>query len=243
MRRARVRTCATRRPLLPGAPPRSESLPNLRALCIGVAVRFFLGFLSASVLWGALSFLYLRGSLDFIFPEEEAAPEPVAAAAEPENQGPPTKGKRRGLRRPRLSRKPEASGGGSAQRPSAGGAKGGNGETTIGDDLGWNSARNVDMNAGEGQLAGSQIDAGFDSMMGRIRRCLILVPSDGEVTGKLVFGMRVGSDGKPRAVNLSGPSIVTAGESGSCLREAAQSIRFASFNGPDMLFKYPITLQ
>ncbi len=206
-------------------------------------MRFFFGFLSASVLWGALSFLYLRGSLDFMFPEEEAAPEPVAAASAPEEQGPPTKGKRRGLRRPRLSRKaePGAAGGGAARGGSA--PSRGNGETTIGDDLGWNSTRNVDMNAGEGQLAGSQIDAGFDSMMGRIRRCLILVPSDGEVTGKLVFGMRVGSDGKPRAVNLSGPSVVTAGESGSCLREAAQSIRFASFNGPDMLFKYPITLQ
>ena len=219
-----------------------ESLPKREALCIGVAVRFLFGFLSASVLWGALSFLYLRGSLDFIFPEEEAAPEPVAAASAPEEQGPPTKGKRRGLRRPRLSRKAEpAAGGGTARSGSA--PSRGNGEMTTGDDLGWNSTRNVDMNAGEGQLAGSQIDAGFDSMMGRIRRCLILVPSDGEVTGKLVFGMRVGSDGKPRAVNLSGPSVVTAGESGSCLREAAQAIRFASFNGPDMLFKYPITLQ
>lgn len=206
-------------------------------------MRFFLGFLSASVLWGALSFLYLRGSLDFMFPDEEPASEPVAAAAEPESPGPPVKGKRRGVRRPRLSRKVEASNGAAPARP-AGGARG-NGETTIGDDLGWNQDRNVDMNAGggEGQLSGSQIDAGFDSMMGRIRRCLILVPSDGEVTGKLVFGMRVAGDGKPRAVNLSGPSVVTAGESGSCLREAAQGIRFASFNGPDMLFKYPITLQ
>jgi hypothetical protein len=207
-------------------------------------VRFFFGFLSASVLWGALSFLYLRGSLDFIFPDDEPAPEPVAAASEPESQGPPTKGRRRGVRRPRLSRKAEpAAGGGGAAARSGGATNRGNGESTIGDDLGWNSTRNVDMNAGEGQLSGAQIDAGFDSMMGRIRRCLILVPSDGEVTGKLIFGMRVGSDGKPRAVNLSGPSVVTAGESGSCLRAAARGIRFASFNGPDMLFKYPITLQ
>jgi hypothetical protein len=204
-------------------------------------VRFLFGFLSASVLWGALSFLYLRGSLDFLLPDEEPVPEPAVAAAEPENQGPPTKGKRRGVRRPRLSRRAEPSN--VALAPRAGAAGRGNGESTIGDDLGWDKARNLDMNAGEGQLAGSQIDAGFDSMMGRIRRCLILVPSDGEVTGKLVFGMRVGSDGKPRAVNLSGPSVVTAGESGACLKEAAQGIRFASFDGPDMLFKYPITLQ
>ena len=69
-------------------------------------------------------------------------------------------------------------------------------------------------------------------MMGRIRRCLILVPSDGEITGKLVFGMRVGSDGKPRAVNLSGPSIVTGGESGSCLRSAAQGIQLRRVQRP-----------
>src|SRR5690349_21021733 len=116
-----ARAGRTRRGPALDAPARSESLPKPRALCIGVAVRFFLGFVSASVLWGALSFLYLRGSLDFMFPEEEPAPEAVAAAAEPESQGPPTKGKRRGLRRPRLSRKAESSAGGAAPRASAGG--------------------------------------------------------------------------------------------------------------------------
>ncbi len=99
------------------------------------------------------------------------------------------------------------------------------------------------MAAGEGQLTGKQIEAGFDSVMGKIRRCLILVDTDDAIRGKLVFGMRVGSDGKPRAVQLSGPSIVIRGESGSCLREVAQSIRFASFDGPDTLFNYPVTLQ
>ena len=34
-----------------------------------------------------------------------------------------------------------------------------------------------------------------------------------------------------------------AGESGTCLRKAARGIRFASFDGPDMLFKYPIELE
>jgi hypothetical protein len=117
------------------------------------------------------------------------------------------------------------------------------GEATTGEDIGWDEDRQVDFAGGEQQLTGAQIEAGFDGAMAKIRRCLILVPSDGEISGKLIFGMRVGSDGAPRAVNLTGPAVVTAGDSGSCLRSAAQSIRFASFQGPDMVFKYPITLQ
>jgi hypothetical protein len=196
-------------------------------------VRFLSGFLTASVLWGAAAFLYIQGSLDFLFPEEESAgAEEVTSEPEVDPADSKKKGKRR-LKRPRLKRR---SGDGSR-------SAGLSGNSTVGDDIGWNDDRNMDMAAGEAQLSGTQIEDGFDSAMNRIRRCLILVPADGEITGKLVFGMRVGSDGKPRAVNLTGPSIVTAGESGSCLRTAAQSIRFASFNGPDMLFKYPITLQ
>jgi hypothetical protein len=203
-------------------------------------VRAFLsGFVVASGLWGALVFLYLRGQLDFMFPEDEPAPVATAAPVDPETVGPPTKGKRRGLKRPRMQRNAPGASGDSPRN----GDGAGSGTTTIGDDLGWDKQRNLDMAAGEAQLSGTQIDAGFDSVMGRIRRCLILVPSDGDVTGKLLFGMRVGGDGKPRAVNLSGPSIVISGESGSCLRGAAQNIRFPSFDGPDMLFKYPITLQ
>lgn len=208
------------------------------ALCIWCRVRYLSGFVSATILWGGLFYSYLHGGLDFLLPAEEPVEEVAAAAPVDDGAGPPSKGKRRGVRRPRLNRRAAGS---STQPTAANPGSGGN--STTGDDLGWDKERNVDMNAGEGQLTGGQIDSGFDSMMGRIRRCLILVPSDGEVTGKLVFGMRVGSDGKPRAVNLSGPSIVTGGESGSCLRTAAQGIQFTPFNGPDMLFKYPITLQ
>ena len=79
---------------------------------------FLSGFVVASGVWGALAFLYLGGHLDFIFPEEE--PAPVASAAAPvdgESAGPPTKGKRRGLKRPRLQRRPSlATAGSSAQR-------------------------------------------------------------------------------------------------------------------------------
>lgn len=203
-------------------------------------VRFLSGFLAASLLWGGLSFAYLNGYLDSLLPADEVA-EPVAAAVPADDGAGDAKTKRR-VKRTRVRRRADSGGnGGSGKVASAGAAPQGTG--TVGDDIGWDKERNVDMNGGEGQLAGSQIDAGFDSVMGRIRRCLILVESDGDVTGKLTFGMRVGSDGKPKAVNLSGPSIVIGGESGSCLRTAAQGIRFASFNGPDMLFKYPITLQ
>lgn len=195
-------------------------------------MRFLSGFLTASVLWGAAAFLYFQGSLDFLLPEEES----TVAEVNPEPEVDPADAKRKGkrrLKRPRLKRR---SGDGSR-------SAGLSGSSTVGDDIGWNDDRNLDMAAGEAQLSGTQIESGFDSAMNRIRRCLILVPAEGDITGKLVFGMRVGSDGKPKAVNLTGPSVVTAGESGSCLRSAAQSIRFASFNGPDMLFKYPITLQ
>ena len=117
------------------------------------------------------------------------------------------------------------------------------GEATTGDDLDWNGDREISMNAGEEQLSGKAIEAGFDSAMSKIRRCLVLVPSEGDVKGKLTFGMRVASNGVPAAVNLSGPAVVTSGESGACLRNAAQGIRFSKFSGPDMLFKYPVTLQ
>jgi hypothetical protein len=44
-------------------------------------------------------------------------------------------------------------------------------------------------------------------------------------------------------VNLNGPSAITRSEAGSCLAQAARGIQFRSFNGPDMLVSYPLTLQ
>ena len=40
--------------------------------------------------------------------------------------------------------------------------------------------RTLDMggSGGEQQLSGAQIDRGFDSVMGGIRRCLVLIPGD-----------------------------------------------------------------
>ena len=193
-------------------------------------MRFFWGFVVASALWASAGFLYVTGRLDGLLssfePEEELAD---AVEPAPEDDTDAAKRKRRRLRRARLAR----------QRRK----QGLTGQGTAGDDIGWNSDRGIDMAAGEEQLSGPEIDAGFDSIMGRVRRCLVLIPSDGEVTGKLTFGMRVGSDGRAKAVNLSGPSIVVKSEAGGCLRDAAKAIRFATFDGPDMVFKYPITLE
>ncbi|HEX5659887.1 MAG TPA: hypothetical protein VFX59_21980 [Polyangiales bacterium] len=183
--------------------------------------RFFLGFLVATVLYGAAAaVLAAKGQLSF-----GAAPEPVVVAAAEEPEAVDADPKKPKKKRPAKSR----------TAPS--------GSATTGDDLDWDGDRQVDMAGGEAQLSGSQIEAGFDSAIAKIRRCLVLVDSDGEITGKLIFGMKVGSDGVPRAVNLSGPAVVTTGDSGDCLRKAAQGIRFAKFSGPDTLFKYPITLQ
>lgn len=191
--------------------------------------RFFLGFVVATALYSALAGgLYAKGWV-----RVGPAPEPqVVAEAGPVADGEP-EDKKRKRKRPARSDRPRSEGSAALPR----------GEATSGDDLDWDGERQVDMAGGEQQLSGKQIEDGFDSAMARIRRCLVLVPAEGEVTGKLTFGMRVGSDGTPRAVNLSGPAVVTTGESGGCLRKAAEGIRFAKFTGPDMLFKYPITLQ
>lgn len=190
-------------------------------------MKFVLGFVSASVLWGAVAGLYVAG---IIGPQEEAPVEPVAEVT-PQDDAKPEASRKRGKRMRKGSGKDAVS----AAGPGAG---------NVGDDdIGWDDARGVDMNAGEQQLSGTQIEKGFDSVMSRIRRCLILVPADGEIQGRLSFGMRVGADGKVRAVNLGGPAVVTAGESGGCLRDTARGIQFASFDGPDMVFKYPIELQ
>ena len=79
--------------------------------------------------------------LDFLLPAE-APVEAVAVSAPTEDSvGPPSKGKRRGVKRPRLDRRAAASG-----QPASAGAVGGN--STVGDDLGWDKERNLDMNGG-----------------------------------------------------------------------------------------------
>lgn len=198
-------------------------------------MRFLFGFGFASLLWGvAFGTLYAKGWLQVGDSSGEAEDGGAQVEAAPESV--PERTGRRARRRARSK-----AGAGRAVEDTRS-ASAGQGELTTGDDLDWDGERRVDMAGGEAQLSGAQIEAGFDSAMPRIRRCLALVPGDGEIAGTLTFGMRVGRDGQPRAVNLTGPSAVTAGESGGCLRQAAEGIRFPPFEGPDMLFRYPITL-
>lgn len=118
------------------------------------------------------------------------------------------------------------------------------GDALAGDNLGGPDARNLnaDQAGGEEQLLGNEIEAGFDSVFPKVRRCLMLVDDDGPVRGKLVFGMRISGEGKVTRVNLKGPAAITKTESGGCMRKAVKGIRFRSFNGPDMLVHFPLTL-
>ncbi len=195
--------------------------------------KFFLGFGVATLLWGA-ALGVLVGVLGWGPPQEE--PEAVVAIAEteeaPVEDEEPT---RRQRRRRRAGGGTEA-----AEERSAP-----TGNATTGDDLREGEMRTIDGegSGGEAQLSGAQIDAAFDGAMPRIRRCFVLAAGDDPVTGRLTFGMRIAGSGRVSVVNLSGPAAVTAGECGECLREAARNISFPSFDGPEMVARYPITLE
>lgn len=193
--------------------------------------RFAAGFVFASLLWGgALAGLHLGLGWGPPPPEEEAPEEVAVADAAPEPEATP--GRRR---RPRRG---GASGSGTTSEVPTG-------DATIGDDLREGEMRTIDGEGtgGEEQLTGGQIDAAFDGAMGRIRRCFLLAPGDEPISGTLTFGMRIAGTGRVSAVNLSGPRALTAGEPGDCLRDAARQISFPSFDGPEMLVRYPITLE
>jgi len=192
--------------------------------------KFVAGFIVASLLWGGLLVAVKEGyvELDLAPPEEVIEPEALAESAEPDDSARDTKRKRRGKRKARR-----------------GGSQRYEGESSVGDDLGGPEARNLDVGAagGEEQLLGSEVERGFDEAMPSIRRCLILVASDEPVTGKLIFGVRISGSGRIERVNLKGPSAITRSEAGSCLTSAARAIKFRTFNGPDMLVNFPLTLQ
>lgn len=193
-------------------------------------MRFFSGFLVASVLWAGLGYAYVEGYVHFGADGEEieALPDDPSDAGveDPAAAGP----------KKRWRRKRNASGERSGTRRG--------GDALTGDDLRENDARNIDVEGGgEEQLRGSEIEAGFDSVFGKVRRCLLLVADDEPVTGKVVFGMRIAGSGQVNAVNLKGPAGITASEAGDCMRTAVKAIRFRSFNGPEMLVHYPLTLE
>lgn len=195
--------------------------------------RFLAGFLTASLLWGGLLFAQARGIINI-----NLEPDEPVAAVEPEPQDAPQDA--RDPRRRKRSGRKRASGDrdrGDARRYS--------GDALSGDDLGDPELR--DLNAaqagGEEQLLGTEIEKGFDSVFPQVKRCLILAAGDEPVSGKLTFGLRISGQGGVTAVNLKGPAAITRSEAGDCLRKTAKGIRFRSFNGPDMLVHYPLTLQ
>ena len=185
----------------------------------------------ATALWCGLIFAYSRGLIDINLEPNTKAASPDAGVEEETatTDGKPDKRKRRarggrktGPRERRLT-----------------------GNSTAGDDLGGPETRelNAAEGGGEEQLLGREIEQGFDSVFPQVKRCLMLAAGDEPVTGKIVFGLRITGQGGVTRVNLQGPSAVTQGESGECLRKAARGIHYRSFNGPDMLVHYPLTLQ
>jgi len=193
--------------------------------------RFLAGFLAASLIWGGLFYAQGAGFIDLGLAPRPAPSAPDAgtvAEADDEPTGP-----------------------GRKKRGGRGARKGGrrdaryDGESTTGDELGGPGTRELaaDSAGGEEQLMGNEIESGFDSVFGQVRRCLMLAAGDEPVSGKLVFGLRITGKGGVERVNLQGPSALTQGEAGDCLRRAARSIHFRTFNGPDMLVHYPLTLQ
>jgi hypothetical protein len=193
--------------------------------------RFWAGFGIASAVWAAAG-AYLYFGLGMRPPEEEIAiaePPPVIEEPAPVEEEQPRQRRRRRL----------------------GGARAANeertptGNATTGDELGDPGMRMIDGEGqgGEEQLTSAQIESAFDGGMGRIRRCLVLMAGSDPVTGRVTFGMRIGPDGSVRAVQLSGPAAATTGEAGDCLRTSARAIRFPSFDGPEMIVRYPLTLE
>jgi hypothetical protein len=193
--------------------------------------KFLSGFALASLFWGGFLVAYKQGLIDISL-EPEAPPEVANEVSEEE----PSAGDKQGKPRRRRNVAPKTR--------RAPGSQAEDRDTLVGDDLGADDPKNVDMHGsgGEEQLRGTEIEKAFDGAFSQIRRCLILAASDEPARGKLTFGLRITGQGKVSAVNLSGPSSVAKGECGECLRKAASSMQFRSFNGPDMVVHYPVTL-
>lgn len=197
--------------------------------------KFLSGFGAATLIW-----LVVGAGLVFGLgwgPPVEAPPPEEEEVVVAETEAAPDEPTARRRRRPRRS--------GSGGSESTGSGSVPTGEATTGDDLREGEMRTIDGEGtgGEAQLTNGQIESAFDGAMPRIRRCFLLAAGDEPVHGRLTFGMRIRGSGEVSAVNLSGPAAVTTGECGDCLRTAARGIRFPSFDGPEMLARFPITLE
>lgn len=198
--------------------------------------KFILGFVTASVIWGAALLAQATGLLDFggnsetaDFLSTDTASDTVAGSGD-QTKAVKKRIKRRGQKRGEFMKKS--------------GVRYETGVGHIGDDLGMPGARELSMGAGgEDQLSSAEIDAGIDRVFNGIQRCLILVPNEAPAVGKVVVGMKISPSGAVNGVDLSGPNIIIKGDSGSCIRRAVKSIRFRSFNGPEMFVHYPIVFE
>ena len=93
---------------------------------------------------------------------------------------------------------------------------------------------------GEDQLSSQEIDQGIGRVFRGIERCLVLAPPGAPTTGKVVFGMHIAPNGQVTKVNLKGPNVMIKGDVGACFRRTVKSIRYRSFDGPDMIAHYPV---
>ena len=204
---------------------------------------FLVGFITASIVWGAAVGVHAIGWLDGLFgtsdgSEASAATDTEAAIADGGTAGVKRGRRRRRGRRRARRREPRRA------RPVVP-TKGSGPYTETGDDIDENDRRELDLegSGGEEQLSSAEIDAAFGRAMPGIRRCLLLLSEGQEGAGRVTFAVRIAGSGRVSQVRLAGPRALTAGEVGGCLRRTARAIQFPSFDGPDMVARYPITFE
>ena len=198
---------------------------------------FISGFLTATVLWIVVFSIESGGILNLFGSDEaeekEELVETIDTGGDPNDKSANKRG-RKGRRR--------------RSRPGSTAQEGPGyelGDGVTGDDLGAPGSREVGMGGpgSEEQLKEAEIDRGIDRVFRGIERCLVLVPSDAPTAGRIVVGMHISSSGNVTKVNLKGPNALIKGECGACIQRNVKSIKYASFDGPDMVVHYPITFE
>jgi hypothetical protein len=202
--------------------------------------QFLLGFAVASALGVGALWAQSTGRLEIFEPVDEVGPDEPAAVLElavgaDKDDTDSRRGKRRKSRRGRRGNRVQSLAGPGYET----------GDGVSGDDLGGPGARELSMGnaGGEEQLSEAEIDRGIDRVFNGIERCLVLVPAGAPATGKVVVGMHIAPNGQVMGVNLKGPNTIVSGEAGACIRRIVNSIRYPSFDGPDMLANYPIVFE
>ncbi len=200
---------------------------------------FFFGFFTASLLGVAALYAQSNGLISF-FPQRGDAREALSTDESTDGEVAADE-----IKKPKRRRRPgRRRGKARSQRQGAPGANYDTSQVTVGDDLDGRSPRELSMGAGaEEQLGAAEIERGIDRVFRGIQRCLILVPSDAPATGRVTLGMHIAPTGKVTKVNLKGPATIARGEPGACIRKTVRSIRYPSFDGPDMVVHYPIEFE